>query len=223
MSRNAVARQIAEELQSVTWVVSHFFLREALHEVELSSTFRNGLQQLKTQLHSVSPLQQLFSQFTAVLNVRMHAHTSHFSPPSMSIARQVAEKTAQCNRALTPNFGNLQSYTPFSNIATQVAEKIVQCNRVLQQTLATYNATFSSIATQVVEKISQCNRALTTGIFLMLIMTSLPTASRHIAKRIAVPNKQYLWPAVTDSRGRVKRVLIPYTVKTGWLWTGLGW
>ena len=59
-----------------------FSLREALHEVELSSTFRNGLQQLTTPLHSVSPLQQLVSQFyssfTAVL-IRAHAHTYYIS------------------------------------------------------------------------------------------------------------------------------------------------
>ena len=45
-----------------------FLLREALHEVELSSTFRNGLQQLATPLHSVSPLQQLVSQFNGSFN-----------------------------------------------------------------------------------------------------------------------------------------------------------
>ena len=67
--RNAVARQVAGELHSVTWVVSQFFLfREALHEVELNSTFRNGLQQLATPLHSVSPLPQLFSQFYGFSN-----------------------------------------------------------------------------------------------------------------------------------------------------------
>ena len=42
--------------------LASFSLREALHEVELSSTFRNGLQQLATPLHSVSPLQQRFSR-----------------------------------------------------------------------------------------------------------------------------------------------------------------
>ena len=64
LSRNAVARQVAGELHSVTWVVSQFFLlHEALHEVELSSTFRNGLQQLTIPSHSVSPLQQFVSQF----------------------------------------------------------------------------------------------------------------------------------------------------------------
>ena len=83
-----------------------FLLREALHEVELSSTFRNGLQQLTTPLHSVSPLQQLFSQFYGSFNKGACAHFLFFVP--RSIARQVAEKIAQCNRASTPNLGNLQ-------------------------------------------------------------------------------------------------------------------
>ena len=72
-----------------------FFLREALHEVELSSAFRNGLQQLETPLHSVSPLQQLFSQFYGSFNKDSCPHFSFFVP------RQVAEKFAQCNRALS--------------------------------------------------------------------------------------------------------------------------
>ena len=50
LSSFVIARQVAGELHSVTWVVLQFFLlREALHDVELSSTFRNGLQQLATQ------------------------------------------------------------------------------------------------------------------------------------------------------------------------------
>ena len=83
-----------------------YLLREALHEVELSSTFRNGLQQLITPLHSVSPLQQLVSQFYGSFNKGACAHFLFFVP--RSIARQVAEKIAQCNRASTPNLGNLQ-------------------------------------------------------------------------------------------------------------------
>ena len=57
LSHNAVARLVARELHSVTSVVSQqvLLLRETLHEVELSSTFRNGLQQLATPLHGVSP------------------------------------------------------------------------------------------------------------------------------------------------------------------------
>ena len=47
LSRNAVARQVAGELHSVTWVVSQFFF---------------FLQQLATPFHSVSPLHQLYSR-----------------------------------------------------------------------------------------------------------------------------------------------------------------
>ena len=93
-SRNAVARQIAGELHSVTWVVSHFFCcAKRLHEVKLSSTFCNGLHQLATPLHSVSPLQQLVSQFYGSFNKDACAHFFFFVPKS--IARQVAEKIAQ--------------------------------------------------------------------------------------------------------------------------------
>ena len=84
-----------------------FSLREALHEVEHSSTLRNGLQQLTIPLHSVSPLQQLVSQFYGSFNKGACAHFFFFVP--RSFARQVAEtKTAQCNRASTPSLGNLQ-------------------------------------------------------------------------------------------------------------------
>ena len=85
-----------------------FLLREALLEVELSSTLRNGLQQMVTPSHSVSPLQQLVSQFYGSFNKGACAHFLFFVPKS--IARQVAEKIAQCNRASTPNLGNLQRY-----------------------------------------------------------------------------------------------------------------
>ena len=69
-----------------------FLLREALHEVELSSTFRNGLLQLTTPLHSVSPLQQLVSQFYG--NFNKAQRTLLVFPVPRSIARQVAEKIA---------------------------------------------------------------------------------------------------------------------------------
>ena len=59
-----------------------FLLCKALHEVELSSTFRNGLQQFTIPLHSVSPLHNdssnLSRNFTAVLT-RAYVHTSCFS------------------------------------------------------------------------------------------------------------------------------------------------
>ena len=67
-----------------------FLLHEALHKVELYSTFRNGLQQLATPLHSVSPLQQLVSQFYDSFNKGACAHFLFFVP--RSIARVFAEK-----------------------------------------------------------------------------------------------------------------------------------
>ena len=79
-----------------------FLLRKALHKVELSSTFRNGLQQLTTL--GVSPLQQLVLQFYGSFSKGACAHFLFFVP--RNIARQVAEKIAQCNRASTPNLGN---------------------------------------------------------------------------------------------------------------------
>ena len=51
-----------------------FLLRKTLHEVEPSSTFRNGLQQLTRPLHSVSTLQQLVSQFYGSFNKGACAH-----------------------------------------------------------------------------------------------------------------------------------------------------
>ena len=108
LSRNGIARQVAGELHSVTWFVSQFFLlREALHEVELSSTFRNGLQQLTTPLHSVSPLQQLVSQFYGSFN-KGRMRTLLVFRSEFTLQDLVAEKIAQCNRSSTPNLGNLQ-------------------------------------------------------------------------------------------------------------------
>ena len=75
LSRNAVARQVAGELHGVTWVVSQFF-------------YFFFLQQLATPLHSVSPLQQLYSRY----NKGAWAHFLFFVP--RSIAKQVAEKIA---------------------------------------------------------------------------------------------------------------------------------
>ena len=106
LSHNAIARQVAGELQCDMGCLAIFLLREVLHEVELISAFRNGLQQLTTSLHRVSPLQQLVSQFYGSFNKGACAHLSFFVP--RSIARQVAEKIAQCNRTSTPNLGNLQ-------------------------------------------------------------------------------------------------------------------
>ena len=109
LSRNAVARQIARELHRVTWVVSHYFCcAKHCTKLELSSTFRNRLYQLATPLHSVSPLQQLASQFYGRFNNCACAQFLFFV--LRSTARQDAEKIAHCNRASTPNLGNLQRY-----------------------------------------------------------------------------------------------------------------
>ena len=104
-----------------------FFLCEALHEVELSSTFRNGLQQLATPLYSVSPSSNLCRNFTAVL-AKAHAHISCFSFRGAlrdkllrklhSVTGPKHQTSATCNAT-------------FSTIARQVAEKIEQCNRAL--------------------------------------------------------------------------------------------
>ena len=75
--------------------VAIFLLREALHKVELSSTFHNGLQQLIIPLHSVSPLQQLVSQFYGSFNKDACTHFLFFV--LSSTAKQAAEKIAQCS------------------------------------------------------------------------------------------------------------------------------
>ena len=64
---NALGIQVAGLLHSVTEVASQVFLllllRVALHEVELKSTFRNGLQQLAVPLRS--NLSRNFEEFSA--------------------------------------------------------------------------------------------------------------------------------------------------------------
>ena len=107
--------------QCIMGCLAIFLLREALHEVELSSTSRNGLQQLRTPLHSVSPIKQLVSIFTAVLT-RAHAHTScHFSLRGAlrdKLLRKLHSVTGPQHQ--TSATGN----ATFSTIARQVAEKI---------------------------------------------------------------------------------------------------
>ena len=109
-----------------------FSLREALHEVELGSTFRNGLQQLTTPLHSVSPLQQLVSQFyssfTAVLT-RAHAHTYY-----ISFRGALRDKLRKSHSVTGPQHQTLATCNAtFLTVARQVAEKTVQCNRTLTE------------------------------------------------------------------------------------------
>ena len=99
-----------------------FLLREALHEVELSSTFRNGLQWLTTPLHSVSPLQQLVSQFYSSFNKDACAHFLFFVP--RSIARQVAEKIQLHSITRPQHQTSATCNAIFSTITRQAAEKI---------------------------------------------------------------------------------------------------
>ena len=124
LSRNTVARQVAGELHSVTWVVWQFFF--VARSVARSITSQRIQQQLATPLHSVSS-SNLSRNFTAVLT-RAHAHTSCFSFRGAlrdkllrklhSVTVPQHQTSATCNAT-------------FSTIARQVAEKIAQCNRAL--------------------------------------------------------------------------------------------
>ena len=130
LSRNAIARQVAEELHSVTWVVWQFFCwGEALRIVELSSTFRNGFQQLTTPLHSVSPLQQLVPQFYGSFKKGASTHFLFFVP--RSIARQLLRKLHSVTGPQHQTSATCNA--KFSTIARQVAEKIPQCNRAFKK------------------------------------------------------------------------------------------
>ena len=86
-----------------------FLVREALHEVELSSSFCNELQQLTILLHSViyHPSSNLSHNFMAVLT-RAHVHTSCFL--FRGALRDKLLRKLQFNGPSTPNFGNLQRY-----------------------------------------------------------------------------------------------------------------
>ena len=61
-------RNGAEELRGVTGYLGNlqhlFLLRATLHEVESNSTFCNNCSNLQLPLHSVTPLQQLATQFS---------------------------------------------------------------------------------------------------------------------------------------------------------------
>ena len=91
-------------------------LREALHEVELGSTFRNGLQQLTTPLHGVSTLQQLVSQFHGIFNKGVCARflgalRDQLLRKLHSVTEPEPQTSATCN-------------AKFSTIARQVSAKI---------------------------------------------------------------------------------------------------
>ena len=63
-SATCLAMELRDKFPDNIRCLAVFLVRELLHEVELSSIFCNGLQ----QLHSASPLQQLFSQFYGSFN-----------------------------------------------------------------------------------------------------------------------------------------------------------
>ena len=102
--------------------LSIFLLCEALHEVELSSTFRNGLQQLTTPLHSASPLQQLVSQFYSSFNKGACAHFLFFVPRSRALRDKLLRKLHSVTGPQHQTSATCS--TKFSTIARQVAEKI---------------------------------------------------------------------------------------------------
>ena len=113
--------------RSLTWVISQFLLlRKAFHEVELRTTFHNGLQQLATPLHSVSPPpsppNNVSRNFTAVLT-SAHAHTFRSELWVREQAYPMIVLRSRCS--VTPILGNLQ------RIARQVADKTAQYNRSL--------------------------------------------------------------------------------------------
>ena len=97
---------------------NYFLMREALHEVEISSTFCNGLQQLATPVHSVSTLKQLFPQFYVSFAKGACAQFSFFIPRSSgySSSPQAQPNPAKICKMLRsranvpPNLGNFQRY-----------------------------------------------------------------------------------------------------------------
>ena len=116
-----------------------FLLREALHEVELSSTFRIRLWQLTIPLHSdYHPFSNLSCNFMAVLT-RAHAHTCCFSF-RVALRDKLLRKL---HKYLTrPQHQTLATCNAtFSTIARQVAEKIAQCNRAFSYNRNFYTCT----------------------------------------------------------------------------------
>ena len=93
------------------------------------------------QHHCTSPLQQLVSQFYSSFNKGVCAHFLFFVP--RSIARQVAEKIAQCNKASTPNSTTCNA--KFSTIVRQISEKIALCNRAFNSMWASTEINCNSL------------------------------------------------------------------------------
>ena len=106
LSRNAVARQVAGELHSVTWVVSQFFRcakrctksTQVYFSQRIASIDNTITQCITPPATCLAILQPLYGSF----NKGACAHLLYFVPN--------AEEIAQCNKASTPNLGNLQRY-----------------------------------------------------------------------------------------------------------------
>ena len=97
LSATCLAIPLRDKLPEKIGCLAIFLLREALHDAELSFTFRNVLQQLATPLNSVSPLQQRFSQFYGRFNRGAYIRTL-----LVFRSEEYVEKTAQrLNSAFT--------------------------------------------------------------------------------------------------------------------------
>jgi len=113
---------MARELQSVTGAVS----QSDAQRWEFTATFRNAMQQLVAPLHSVSPLQQLSSQFFShVLYKRMREFIillwNYLGTRPFSKILKVAENDCTVYNRAQQRF------------ARQFAEKIAQCNSTLKR------------------------------------------------------------------------------------------
>jgi len=104
-------------------------LARELQEVEFRSTFRNALQQLAAPLHSVIPLQELFSDF---FSRTLHSHafisllwndmgTRRFELSSAKNIESCWERLHSVTGLFFPRQHASQG------VATQVTEKIAQC------------------------------------------------------------------------------------------------
>ena len=96
---NAIVRQVARELHSVTRVFSQFFVAGSVARSRTQLYFSQRIAATdKTPLHSVSPLQQLVSQCYGSFSKGACAHFLSFVP--RRIARQVAKKIARAKDVL---------------------------------------------------------------------------------------------------------------------------
>ena len=105
--RLAVYKLLGNCTVSVTWLSRNFFVARSVARSRTQLYFSQRIAAFdNTIAQCITPSSNLSRNFTAVLT-RVHVHTSCFFVPRR-IARKVAEKIVQCNRASTPNLGNLQ-------------------------------------------------------------------------------------------------------------------